>query len=139
HRLDAAVTTADHATEGAHGLRVLVVEDEPMVRKAIIDLLAIDGHRVDSAVNGLEGLEKFRTHAFDLVVTDRAMPEMGGDQLAAAIRSLTPDKPVIMLTGFGDLMAARGERPAGVDVVVPKPVTASELQRAMAQAMASRA
>ncbi|MBI1922615.1 response regulator [Candidatus Poribacteria bacterium] len=53
------------------------------------------------------------------------MPEMSGDQLAAAIKGIVPTQPIILLTGFGDLMNASGERPAGVDVVVSKPVTLS--------------
>ena len=70
---------------------------------------------------------------FDLVVTDRAMPVMGGDELAASIERLAPDTPVIMLTGFGDLMAAKGEQPTGVDAVIGKPVTLDALAGAIRQ------
>jgi FixJ family two-component response regulator len=59
------------------------------------------------------------------------MPEMGGDQLAASIERSAPDVPVIMLTGFGDLMGAKGERPPGVDAVVSKPVTLDALGKAI--------
>ena len=83
--------------------------------------------------NGREGLDKFMSGRFDLVVTDRAMPEMGGDELAASIEQLSPDTPVIMLTGFGDLMEAKGEQPAGVDAVVGKPVTLDALAGAIRQ------
>jgi CheY-like chemotaxis protein len=99
-------------------------------------VLAADGHTVDSAGNGVEGLDKVTSGWFDLVITDRAMPEMSGDQFAVAVKRMLPGKPIVMLTGFGELMAARGERPTGVDVVVSKPVTRSELQRAVAQATA---
>jgi CheY-like chemotaxis protein len=76
---------------------------------AVIEQLSSQGHTVETANNGLEGLDKFLSGQFDLVVTDRAMPEMGGDQLATAIKQVAPDRPIIMLTGFGDLMeAARG-------------------------------
>ena len=61
------------------------------------------------------------------------MPEMGGDELAASIERLAPDTPVIMLTGFGDLMDARGEQPAGVDAVLGKPVTFDALSAAIRQ------
>lgn len=87
-------------------------------------------------MNGAEGLEKLLAGSYDLVVTDRAMPEMGGDQLAAAIHDVAPDKPIIMLTGFGELMAAKGERPPGVCIVVSKPVTHDQLRHAVAQATA---
>ena len=117
-------------------LRILVVDDEAAVRKSIIDVLAADGHTADGASNGVEGLEKVAGNWFDLVITDRAMPEMGGDQFAAAVKRMLPGKPIVMLTGFGELMAARGERPTGVDVIVSKPVSRAELQRAVSQATA---
>ena len=88
---------------------------------------------MDSATNGRQGLDKFMSGRFDLVVTDRAMPEMGGDELAASIERLAPDTPVIMLTGFGDLMEAKGEQPAGVDAVLGKPVTFDALSDAIRQ------
>ena len=65
------------------------------------------------------------------------MPEMG-DELAAAIKRIAPDKPVIMLTGFGDLMTARSERPPGVSVVLSKPSTVDALRRAVTEAAAVR-
>jgi FixJ family two-component response regulator len=66
------------------------------------------------------------------------MPEMGGDQLAKAASRLAPEKPIIMLTGFGDLMDAKGEKPEGVSVLVSKPITGDALQRAIAEATAER-
>jgi len=130
---------ADRSAEAAaqpRGLRVLVVEDEPIVRMGVVAQLSSQGHFVDSATNGREGLDKFMSGRFDLVVTDRAMPVMGGDELAASIERLAPDTPVIMLTGFGDLMEAKGEQPAGVDVVVGKPVTLDALADAIRQVSA---
>lgn len=53
-----------------------------------------------------------------------------------AVKRMVPGKPIVMLTGFGELMAARGDRPPGVDVVVSKPVTRLELQKAVFQATA---
>jgi FixJ family two-component response regulator len=62
---------------------------------------------------------------------------MGGDQLAAAISRLAPDKPVVMLTGFGDLMDAKGEKPPGVTVLASKPVTLAGLRKAIVEATSS--
>ena len=66
------------------------------------------------------------------------MPEMGGDQLAATIERSAPETPVIMLTGFGDLMSAKGEHPVGVDSVVSKPVTLDALTQAILKVIARR-
>jgi PAS domain S-box-containing protein len=124
---------AEGVAEPPRELRILVVEDEPMVRMGVVAQLSAQGHLVEAAANGREGLDKFMSGRYDLVVTDRAMPEMGGDELAASIERLAPATPVIMLTGFGDLMEAKGEQPAGVDAVIGKPVTLDALAGAIRQ------
>jgi CheY-like chemotaxis protein len=121
----------------ARALRVLVVDDEPMVREVMTAILQADGHHVQEAAHGREGLERFRTGEFDVVLIDRAMPEMNGDQLAVAIKRHTPRVPVVLLTGFGDLMNATGDRPEGVDLVLSKPITLTELRQALATVTAS--
>ena len=95
----------------AQHLHVLVVDDEAVVRKIVGEYLKIDGHIVEAANSGHDGLEKFRNSRFDLVLVDRAMPDMSGDQVAAAIKSANPPMPVIMLTGFGSMMEAADEKP----------------------------
>jgi CheY-like chemotaxis protein len=115
-------------------LRILVVEDEPLVREVICVYLDEDHHQVVTAENGREGLEKFKAGEFDIVMTDRAMPEMNGDQLAMEIKKLRPQQPVVLLTGFGDLMTGAGEQPTGVDLVVTKPFTLGTLRNAIAKA-----
>jgi PAS domain S-box-containing protein len=116
-------------------LHILLVDDDPLVRTSVVAQLNSQSHIVETATNGRDGLDRFSASRFDLVVTDRAMPEMGGDQLAATIEQLSPDMPVIMLTGFGDLMGAKGEHPPGVDAVVSKPVTLDALTQAIAKVM----
>jgi signal transduction histidine kinase len=116
-------------------LRILIVEDEPLVREVLGVYLTEDHHQITTAVNGREGLEKFQAGDFDLVLTDRAMPEMNGDQLAAEIKKLKPRQPLILLTGFGDLMTGAGEQPDGVDLVVSKPFTLNTLRGAIAKSI----
>ena len=117
-------------------LRVLLVDDDPLVRKSVVAQLETQGHTVETAANGREGLERFAAGRFDLVVTDRAMPEMGGDQVAAQVARSRPATPVIMLTGFGDLMDAKGDHPPGVGTIVSKPVTLDALTRAIREVTA---
>ena len=64
-------------------LSVLLVEDDPVPLQVVERLLSGDGHTVSTATNGLEALEKFQVGWFDVVVTDHAMPEMSGAELAA--------------------------------------------------------
>ena len=129
----AAAPAPTPAAPASPTLRILVVEDEELVREVLEIYLAEDHHSVTTAVNGREGLEKFRAGKFDLVMTDRSMPEMNGDALAAAIKKLRPRQPLLLLTGFGDLMNGAGELPPGVDLVVTKPFTLTSLRAAIAE------
>jgi len=119
-------------------LHLLVVEDEPLVREVIEVYLREDNHIVQTAANGREGLEKYRAGTFDIVLTDRAMPEVNGDVLAAEIKKINPQQPVILLTGFGDLMIGSGEKPEGVDLVVSKPFSLNSLREALIKAIHMR-
>jgi signal transduction histidine kinase len=131
-----APTPPDGSSQHLH---VLVVDDEVMVREIVGEFLAMDGHVVETANGGCEGLKKFQKDHFDLVLVDRAMPDMSGDEVAASIKSMSPTIPVIMLTGFGSMMEATGEKPAGVDLVVGKPVTMHDMHSAVASALALQA
>ena len=108
-------------------LHVLVVDDEPGIREVISAFLRSDGHDVTTASNGREGLREFETNPFDVVVTDRAMPEMNGDQMAGLIKQVKPDVPIVLLTGFGTLIESTGAQPPAIDVVLNKPVTLKTL------------
>lgn len=70
------------------------------------------------------------------MIVDRAMPGISGDQFAAAIKSVAPAFPIILLTGFGALMTSQGEVPPGVDLVLGKPVTFAALRDAFAKVLA---
>ena len=63
------------------------------------------------------------------------MPIMNGSQLGSAIKAISPGTPVVLLTGFGDEMQARGGQPPGIDLVLSKPVSHADLRRAICQAM----
>ena len=110
-------------------LNILVVDDEPRVCEVISAFLESDGHGVTTARNGREGLEQFQRKPFDLIVTDRAMPEMSGDQMAGVIKKVNPHIPVVLLTGFGALIEVTGTQPKDIDVVLKKPITIGELRK----------
>ena len=85
-----------------------------------------------TASNGREGLERFFQDSFDVALTDYAMPELFGDQLAAAIKEASPLTPVILLTGFGNLIQDAAPRSAGPDIVVSKPIRLSKFRETLA-------
>ena len=120
-----------------HRLNVLLVEDEPMIRVIETEYLISDGHTVETAADGGEGLSKFRAGNFDLVLVDRAMPEINGDQLTAAIKELDPNMPVILVTGFADILADKSRQPQLANLVLPKPFSRAALREAVGKAVAA--
>lgn len=126
---EAPAAAAPPGPRSKSSLNVLVVDDEPRILEVVSAYLRFDGHSVSTAASGREALEKFRRNQFDLVLLDRVMPEMSGDQTARFIKQLKQDIPVIMLTGFGALIEVTGSQPAAVDVVVSKPVTLDALRQ----------
>ena len=108
------------------------------MRQILREYLVGDEHMVETAANGRDALDKLPKAAFDVVILDRAMPGLSGDQVAVAIKELKPELPVILLTGFGNMMQAAGEKPPGIDLVLGKPVTIAGLRAALAQVVGSR-
>jgi signal transduction histidine kinase/CheY-like chemotaxis protein len=122
-------TISAATTARSSSLKVLIVDDDPRIREVLSIYLRCDGHQVATAASGREALEKFRRGRFDLVVVDRAMPEMSGEQTARFIKQLNQNTPIIMLTGFGALREVTGSQPQAVDVVLDKPITVDSLRR----------
>ncbi len=119
--------------EVSRPLKILVVDDQPVLCELLAENLQRDWHSVTTAENGRDALDKFGFGEFDLVITDKAMPEMNGDQLAMAIKAREPAARVIMLTGFGDM--SEDERSEFVDAVLAKPATTAELRAGIARVM----
>ncbi|WP_095171520.1 PAS domain-containing sensor histidine kinase [Pseudomonas sp. Irchel 3H3] len=96
-----ASSAPDAAQDGFTRLCVLLVDDDSLVLTSTSLLLEDLGHRVICVTSGTEALQVFKKRSdIDLVITDMAMPLMDGAQLAAAIRELHPDMPIILATGF---------------------------------------
>ncbi len=132
---DAAPIAEKVAAPPIAPLRVLVVDDEPAVRELLVAALEADGHTVEGVARGEDGLRRFKAAKFDLVVTDKAMPGMSGDQLAIAIKEISPPTPIILLTGFGQFLDQ--EKLAGVALLVSKPIDLFRLREAVATALKS--
>ncbi|MGO9245205.1 MAG: ATP-binding protein [Verrucomicrobiia bacterium] len=120
-----------------HRLNILVVEDEPMVQEIEVEYLLADGHTVETAGDGCEGLSKFRSGKFDLVLVDRAMPKINGDQLTEAIKELTPNMPVILVTGFEATFGDNPHQQRRADLILTKPFSRATLRKAVGKAVAA--
>jgi len=118
-------------------LNILIVEDEPMVRGIEAEYLIADGHSVETAGDGCEGLSKFRAGDFNLVLVDRALPDINGDQLTEAIKELDPDMPVILVTGFADPLRNDPHRRQLADMVLRKPFSHATLRGAVGKAVSA--
>src|SRR5580700_6398681 len=101
--------------------RILVVDDEPFVCDAVRMMLAFDGHAVETASSGKEALGMFEKGKYDLVITDYAMPNMKGDELASALKARAPEQAVVMITAYAEMLKASGHPMGGVDQVISKP------------------
>ena len=116
-------------------LRILAVDDHPVQTELIARMLGGEWHIVATATNGREAIERFDSEHFDLVITDKAMPGMSGDQLAAAIKAREPGTPVIMLTGLGRVSEEAEDLSEFVDLLVAKPASLKDLQAAITKVM----
>jgi len=119
-------------------LRVLIVDDDPLLLKSLCDTLELDGHIVVTASGGQAGIDAFRAArrpdgAFDIVITDLGMPYVDGRQVAGAVKASAEPVPVILLTGWGQRLVADGDVPAHVDHVLSKPPKPREVRAALAQ------
>ena len=112
---------------------ILIVDDEPMVCRSVQILLEAEGYVVEQAQNGAEALAIYEPNKFDLVFTDYLMPKMKGDKLAEAIKRISPEQPIVMLTAFPEKLQSSDCPLGGVDSFICKPFDLNNLQTAIAR------
>jgi PAS domain S-box-containing protein len=122
----------------AQSLRILFVDDDPIMLKSLSDTLGQDGHSVVLADGGQRAIDTFRAalargEHFDAVITDLGMPHVDGRTVAAAIKAAAPRVPVVMLTGWGHRLLAENDTPPCVDRVLSKPPRLAALRLALAE------
>jgi signal transduction histidine kinase/ActR/RegA family two-component response regulator len=119
-------------------LRILCIDDEPLLREMLKEILEFYHHTVVTADSGQTGLDAFQQarssgKPFELVITDLGMPGINGRQVAEKIKTDSPLTAVIMLTGWGTMLEERGEGVAQVDAVLSKPPRVNELLETVAK------
>lgn len=120
----------------AQRMRVLLVDDDPLILDSIAQVLDFDGHDVAVASNGRAALDCFAAaldtaSPFDVVVTDLGMPLVSGIQVANEIRALSGTVRIILLTGWGERAREDSDFPATVNHLLAKPVRIHELRAAL--------
>jgi CheY-like chemotaxis protein len=121
----------------AHPLRILVVDDQPFICEIMAQYLAQDCHEAQTAGGGEQALAALAVQKFDLIITDQAMPDLSGTQLALAARKIDPEVRVILLTGFG-VEEKPLEGAEAIDLLLAKPVSLETLRRSLASIFSDR-
>ncbi len=117
----------EQSTEGKG--RILLVDDELMIIDLARSMLEELGYEVADYIDCEEALHSFAEHSkkFDLVITDYGMPKMNGKELAEQLKDIRPDIPIILITGYGDLVAKEEISSWGLDGLLTKPFKLQEL------------
>jgi len=116
--------------------KVLVVDDDPAVRKSIDRVLTGKGYAVITAADGEEALRKLNEEKYDLVYTDIRMPGMSGLEVAEQVKARRPWTPVVIITGYGTEAAEARAKAAGVSAFVHKPLSPAMIEDSAREALA---
>lgn len=111
-----------------NGSHILVVDDEPLVRRSLSELLTLSGYTVSTANNGREALECLKDYNTDIIITDIKMPEVDGMQLLRRVKEANPNIAVIMITGYGSIENAIDAIKEGAYDYITKPIVDSEIK-----------
>lgn len=118
--------------------KILVIDDEDIVRTSCSRTLVPEGYEVSLARNGAEGLKMAAEDRFDLVLTDLKMPDMDGIEVLRSIKGKWPETQVIIVTGYQTVDTAVKAIKLGAYDYIEKPFTPDALISAVAEAMAHR-
>ena len=114
---------------------ILIIDDEKAIRKTLSEILSFEGYRIDEAIDGEEGLKKFKDKTYDVVLSDIKMPKVDGlDFLQRALES-NPDVPIIMISGHGNIETAVEAVKKGAYDFIQKPPDLNRLLITIRNAM----
>ena len=117
---------------------VLVIDDKESIRKMLQQTLVAEGHEVESAANGFEGIKKSKSRQYDVVLTDLKMPDMDGISVLSAVKEENPDASVIVMTAYGTIETAVEAMKRGAFDFVTKPFDTDHLNVMIKRAMETR-
>jgi len=115
----------------------LLVDDEMPILNMFEKVLKSLKYKVDATNDSYQALKMFTDDLarYDLVITDMTMPGLTGDKLAAEIKGVRPDMPVILCTGFSELISEENVTESGIDRVLMKPIIRQDLARAIREVL----
>jgi CheY-like chemotaxis protein len=112
-------------------LRVLLVDDDPLVCDSIRRMLEFEQHKVKVATTAADALDVCEKEKFDFVILDYIMPVMKGDKLALALKERFPGMPILMVTADAEKLESPDNKPSAVDLLLAKPFQLTELREAI--------
>lgn len=124
-----------HADDNNKPLRLLVIDDEPIVGKRLQQVFAKMGFDVETYTSALSAMESMERDPFDIVVTDLKMEGMDGMEVLERVKEKNPDTKVIIITGYAQLDTASEAFRKGVFDFIAKPFRLDELKRVIVRAM----
>lgn len=117
---------------------ILVVDDEPVARQSLTDILKLEGHNVASVQNGQAAVEYVRTHPIDLMIVDLRMPGMDGLEVIQVINQIAPDTEVILLTAYGSIETAIQALRLRIHDYLLKPASPTQVLASVKKGLARR-
>ena len=111
--------------------KILVVDDDAMIRDLLYDALSVLDYEVATASGGAEGFKQFSQNFFDLVITDCKMPGTDGWQLAAQIKQISAQTPIVMVTGQSKDEVMDNMQGGDVDFMIFKPIRLNNLHESI--------
>jgi CheY-like chemotaxis protein len=127
---DSVLSPVPRPTVPFRPLRLLFVDDDENLRTFMALVLDSLGHSTEVACDGIEGLARFSESRFDVVITDLRMPRLDGWGFAAAVKAISANQPIVMLTGFAEPLQL-DNKATPVDLVLEKPASAAALAHAL--------
>jgi len=115
--------------------RILVVDDDAAIQEILNRMLTANGHQVVVASDGEEGVERFKSGRFDLVITDLGMPKLSGWEVGKIVKGIDPHVPVAMITGWGVEVQREKMAENGIDIILPKPFNFEQIGQTVARAL----
>lgn len=108
-------------------VKILVVDDEPMMRNLLLKILESEGYKITLAASALEALDRLNENRFDLMLSDIKMPGMNGFELLEEVKKKWTDMAVIVMTGYGDAYTIKEALLKGADEYLSKPFKSHEV------------
>jgi len=122
-----------HVTPGTRAKKILIVDDEEEIRNVIGDILSLENIFCDFATDGLDAISKIQRNKYSGIILDMKMPELNGVKTLAALQTMEPNLPILIITGFDDNQTREATENKNVVGVLIKPFTGEDIKKFLPQ------